>query len=69
MYLCVMGIDFASLYDFDIRFEIVPTLFFYILFILNKHTVHYFISVHTCKSEIVFLLLLDHGQVAQMDHL
>jgi hypothetical protein len=30
MYLCVRGINFASLYDFDISFGIVPTVFFHI---------------------------------------
>ena len=34
MYLCVSDIDFASFYDFDIDFGIVPTVWYFFIFIL-----------------------------------
>lgn len=33
MYLCVSVTDFASLYDFDIRFVAVPTVWQFVVFI------------------------------------
>jgi hypothetical protein len=38
MYLCVMDIDFASFYDFDIWIFIVPTVVVFVFhFILTVH--------------------------------
>lgn len=57
MYLCVRGINFASLYDFDISFGIVPTVFFHFINTNKKYTnkskkVHNFYDYCKCFPQL-----------------
>ena len=47
MYLCAMGIDFASSYDFQLDFETVPTVLYCLWF------VHVFIN---CSDSVVLFV-------------